>query len=222
MSKRNIWTVDPYVYEATASGLNLYDLASLSLINYVSISGGVNSVWANTQDVYVATTASGIYKCSVTTVTGVGAAFTVYKEYPDITHNQVDYIHGSTSYLCAVTLSGVDRYKLSDGTRVYEVVDSADKCYQMNNGDYYYSVNDVLTAELHAVYEPTGGYVYESGEFFTETGANYINDIFVTEGTSNYGGANVIFLATVSGAYVLEERRGSENSCSKSIYLLDT
>lgn len=143
--KRNIWTLDPYVYKATASGVNVYDLASESLINYVPITpSGVNSVWSNEQYVYIATTESGIYRCSVSTISGASATFYEYKNYPNITSNTVNYLHGNGNYLCATTISGVDRYKFSDGSRTFDVIEHTFKCYQTSIGDYYYIVNPLF------------------------------------------------------------------------------
>ena len=219
--KRNIWTVDPYVYQATSSGLNVHDLSSEALINFISFAGGVNSVWANDQYVYIATTVSGIYRSTVTTITGTSAAFNPYKTYPDITDNEVNYLHGNGDFLCASTVSGVDRYRISDGYRVSESGTDAQKCYQTSVGDYYYAVNLTDSTELHAVYSGGGGYTYTSGPENIIVSTS-IADIYVTEGTSRYDAANVIFLATSSGAYVIEEKRGNEDNCEKRIYLLDT
>ncbi len=139
--RRNIWTVDPNVYKATSIGLGVYDLASEALINFVTFSGGVNAVWANDQYVYVATSASGVYRCTVSTVTGTLTVFSAYKSYPDITNDNVSYVHGNGNYLCATTISGVDRYRFSDSQRVSEAASLPAKCYQTTNGDYYYVVN---------------------------------------------------------------------------------
>ena len=217
MPHRNIWTVDPYVYKASSTGLKVFDLASEALVNSITVSGGVNSVWANSSYVYIATTNSGVYYCTTAAAAVSGTTFTPYKTYPNITNNEVNYLHGKGNYLCVSTASGVDRYRLSDGDRAYESAASPEKCFQTSNGDYYYYINS-SPAELHAVYSGSG-YVYEASEG-NVVGEVIFNDIYVTENTSTYGG-NVLFLATSSGGYVVEEKRGDESNCRKRIYYLD-
>lgn len=135
---RNIWSVDPYVYKATASGLEVYDLASESLVSFTAVSGGINSVWANSQYVYVATTNSGIFRSTVSS--GV-PNFSVYKSFPNITSDSVNYIHGNGDYLCAATISGVDRYTISTSAHSYVNRTYVNKCFQTTGGDYYYYTN---------------------------------------------------------------------------------
>lgn len=214
---RNIWSLDPYVYKATASGLEVYDLASESLLTFTFFAGGINSVWANSQHIYVATTNSGIYR---STASGT-PSFSVYKEVPNITHNTVNYLHGAGDYLCATTESGVDRYTLSSASRETTTVSGPYKCFQTSVGDYYYVVNTTDPSTLlYAVYSGGGGHEYTSQDILE--GFPTINDLYVTVGTSIYDSANVIFLATVSGAVVLEERRGNEANLRKRIYLIET
>ena len=215
-----MWTLDPYVFKASSEGLKVFDLASESLIQLAEFTGGINSVWANDQHVYVATTNSGIYRALLTTVTGT-IVFESYKSWPNITQNQVNYLHGNGDYLLATTLSGVDRYKISTDDHDYVFVDDATKCYQATTGDYYYIVSPNSSSDsLHTVYETGGGYIYGTDQqiIITATG---INDIYVTEGTSIYGG-NLIFLATTFGAYLIEEKRADEENCRKKIYLIET
>lgn len=138
----NIWTVAPYVYKATTSGLEVYDYTSEALINY-AYPAGANAVWANSQYIYIATTNSGVARCPVNSVSGT-MVFSTYKQYPDITANEVLYIHGGGDYLCASTVSGVDRYKVSTDTRISTTVSGVSKCFQTSVGDYYFVVNPVI------------------------------------------------------------------------------
>jgi hypothetical protein len=138
--KRNIWFKDPYIYKATASGVNIYNATSQSLIKRTTFPSGANSVWANDSHFYIGTSISGVYRCLINTISGT-PVFEKYKSYPDITANNVNYLHGRGDYLCTATVSGVDRYKLSDDTRIYTNKDYVSKCFQTSNGDYYYVVN---------------------------------------------------------------------------------
>jgi hypothetical protein len=138
--KRNSWFADPYMYKATTSGVSIYSTDSITLLNNVFFPYGANSVWANDSYLYMATSVSGIYRCPISTISGT-LSFEEYKSYPNITANDVNYIHGSGDFLCAATISGVDRYKLSSGEREYTNENYVTKCFQLSNGDYYYVVN---------------------------------------------------------------------------------
>lgn len=138
--KRNIWYKDPYIYKATASGVSIYNPTSQALIKRTAFPSGVNSVWSDENHLYIATSVSGVYRCPVITISGT-MTFEKYKSYPDITDNNVKYLHGCGDYLCTATVSGVDRYRLSDGARTYTIKDRVSKCFQTSNGDYYYVVN---------------------------------------------------------------------------------
>jgi hypothetical protein len=78
-----------------------------------------------------------------------------------------------------------------------------------------------FVARLYAIYSDSSSYIYTSGldEIIQ---ASHINDIYVTEGTSQYGNGNVLFLATDLGAVVIEERRGDEINSRFKYYRLDT
>jgi hypothetical protein len=138
--KKNIWFKSPYVYKPTTSGVNVYDLSSETLVKTILFSNETNSVWANDDYLYIATSNSGIYRCAINTISGT-PIIEEYKNLPDITSNTVNYIHGNGDYLCTATTSGVDRYKLSDDTREYTTQNYVTKCFQTTNGDYYYVVN---------------------------------------------------------------------------------
>jgi len=138
--KRNIWARAPYIYKATASGVDIFDIETASLLNNIYFLDGANSVWANDDYVYIGTSTSGIYRCPVNSIDS-SPYFEEYKSYPNITDNHVNYLHGKGDYLCAATSSGVDRYRLSDEDRKYVIKDNVTKCFQTSNGDYYYIAN---------------------------------------------------------------------------------
>ena len=88
---------------------------------------------------------------------------------------------------------------------------------------YIYNVYNVLDVKpaLNAVYNTTSDwttpdYVYDDQLLYIE----HVNDIYVTESTSQYIGDNVIFLGTDNGVHVIEERKGNEeNSRIKRFYI---
>lgn len=143
---RNIWTVKPYVYKSTSSGVGIYDVDTSVLVNFIPVSGGSNSVWANNEYLYSATT-SGIYRCTVSGIELETILYT-YKSYPELTANNVLYLHGKGDYLCSVTESGVDRYNTKSDSRYYITTDIAEKCFQTSDGCFYYYENSNIDTDV--------------------------------------------------------------------------
>jgi hypothetical protein len=85
---------------------------------------------------------------------------------------------------------------------------------------------DKITGKLHAIYDNTVnwdedsvGYSYDIMNTIDQN-VYCLNDVYVTENTSEYNNDSVIFLGTNFGAVVIEERKGDEiNSRAKRYYL---
>lgn len=197
-----------YVYAATSDGLDIYDLDSESRYAYTSYSGGFKTVWSSTDTVYLGTTNSGIKYLDKTTISGsVIAPYDLsthlgdFKKEPNITSNNIKYIHGNDDQLLCCTDAGVDYYKLgSQGFRSYTELAGADKCF-MSTQSAYYTVSGTETWELNRVdvmlcdwEEPSHAYVTGSG--ILEQGIG-INDIYAT--------SNNLFVSTTSGVYIIDE-----------------
>lgn len=214
----NLSTNSYNIFYSTASGVQVYDLSG-GYIAFVP-QPATSSIWASDTNVYIGTTNSGIFYIPMSSISGsVYDDLYVYKAEPDVTDNNIMYLAGAGEYLCATTISGVDQYNTVSGTRIYTSVSGAYKCFQTTTGEFYYAIAD----ELNAVYIPAEGnwsvpdYVYDDTILLN---SGNINDIHVTEGTSTYGGDNVIFLATSNGAHIIEERKGNEaNSRTKRYFL---
>ncbi len=135
-------------------------------------------------------------------------------EYADgkISETRVSRTDRSNAWLKA-TISTLNDDLISFKRIIYN-----SKCFQTTTGEFYYSIG----SNLNAVYSTTSDwvtpdYVYDD-TILLDSGN--INDIHVTEGTSIYGGDNVIFLATSNGAHIIEERKGDEaNSRTKRYFL---
>lgn len=216
----NTWTNTPFIYKSTVSGVNVYDLETTSLLEFIEYEN-TSCVWANNEYMYLATSVSGIYRCDVSTVTGT-STLVPYKQYPEITNNYVYYIHGNGDYLCVTTLSGVDHYNLTTGSGIYTTLSGVDKCFQTDRGEFYYSYNPSdADKELHVVYDNTNNWVRETlGHIYVTE--KHINDIYITEKTSRYNDGNVLFLATTSGAVIIEENPGNEENSNFKYYLINT
>lgn len=139
--KKNIWAREPYIYKITTSGINILDKESTDFIKCVNTDTEINSVWVNDSHIFLATY-SGIYRCSSDILTS--QEIEQYKTHPYITSDCVEYLHGNGDYLCAVTSSGIDSYDLMTGDRVYLWSFHLSKCFQMDNGDFYYTKNPFL------------------------------------------------------------------------------
>ena len=195
--KRNIWYRDPYVFKASIDGVAIYNVDSEIMVNQVALTDGANSVWANDDYFYMATSISGIYRCPMDTISG-SLTPEIYKIFPNITNNNVGYIHGNGDYICAITVSGVDRYRLSDGDREYATIDNASKCFQMQNGDYYFTVNSFydVTGLDDNIYKWNYGRVVEFSTPIPEDDYQFVFEIPKTQPDDVYfqsqdGGADV-------------------------------
>ena len=217
----NVWTNDPFIYKATTSGINVYDLEATNLLNFIDYENA-SGVWADDDYMYMATSVSGIYRCDVSTVTGT-ANLEPYKQYPDITDNYVYYIHGGGDYLCATTVAGVDHYNLTTGSGIHTTLSGTSKCFQTARGEFYYSYGPHgFCKELHIVYDNTNDWSRETVGCIYTTGINVINDLHITEKTSRYDEGNVIFLATNDGVTVIEEKPGDEENNNYKYYYINT
>jgi len=140
----NIWTTDDYVYQSTVSGVNVYDNETEEMLWLVGYAAGVNSVWADSTYLYIGTTNSGIYRCSVSTISGVQDTHQYLSE-PDITNNLINYVHGADKYICVSTVSGVDHINMNTTARSYTDLDyGSSKCHQTSTGRFYYLQNDYM------------------------------------------------------------------------------
>jgi hypothetical protein len=222
---RNIWSTTSYVFKSTASGVNIYNTSTELLTHRIVWLDGTSAVWADNDYLYFGTTSSGIYRIATTSISGsfdLTSYIGLYKAHPDITSNNINYLHGGGSYICVTTDSGVDHFKLNaPHNRIYTIVSGTGKCYQTTTGRFYY----VLADSLNVMYDNSSNWVtpdysYNVGAGIVPAGIS-INDVYITEGTSQYSGTdNVIFIATTAGAVVIEERKNDElNSRFKYYYL---
>lgn len=209
MSNRNVWINEPYVYGATTSGVDVYSSATESKVAEVFYITGANSVWADDNYLYMATTESGIWRLSVSSISGtfnLTPYLVEYKKYPNLTDNNVGYIHGAGEFLCATTASGVDHFNTISGTRIYTTsVSNPTKCAQTSSGEFYY-----VDSNLEAVYDYTSNWSsadhsYVKGDIIP-AGVT-INDLAIVEGTKN-----LLLIATTEGAVVIEENKYDEGN----------
>ena len=215
MTDRNIWTQEPYVYRATSSGVDIYNINTEMRIAAADYTDGINSVWANDTYLYIATSNSGILWLPVSSVSGtydLTNQLSIYRGYPNITDNDVTYLHGNGNYLCVTTAAGVDNINLTTNSGIYTTISGANKCHQAADGTFYYIKN-----KLRVMYNNTSNwtspdYTYPSGGIIPADIT--INDIYIADGTPN-----ILLIATSSGVVVIEEQQGNEsNSRFKHFY----
>jgi len=216
---KQIWTDDDYVYAATTSGLNIIDLDSGLLYARATYLEGLNSVWSDDEIIYLATTDSGIKVIDKTCISGstvspyeLSICLIDYLNVPDLLSNEVRYIHGNGQHLAICTASGINYWSpdIYHG-RLKCYISTAHKVFITSTGKIYYTtwsgVGDVWKINIKQTNgldwsEPDN--YYQTGTFLINTGVT-INDIFVTEGTSETGASNTIFVATSSGVFLIDE-----------------
>ena len=208
----NIWTQGTFTFKNTTSGIDVFNTAGVPLLLGTVSYPNTSSVWANGNYLYIGTTNSGVLRSPMSSISGsVYNNFDVYKIYPDISNNHVNYTHGDGNYLCVATISGAHIFDLTTGSGIYSNTSIvADKCYQLADRTSYYIYDD----KLETVYNDDSTYVYSGGDDIIPT-ISGMNDIYVVSGTNN-----LILLATTDGAVVIEERKGNEvNSRFKYFYI---
>lgn len=209
MSNRNVWINEPYIYGATTSGVNIYSSVSESQVAEIIYPPGINSVWANDDYLYMASPDSGILRLAVTNISGnynVTPFIVGYKNFPNLTSDYVNYLHGAGDFLCATTASGVDHFNTISGTRIYTTtVSNPTKCAQSSSGEFYYVDNNLKVVYDYEHSWSAPDYTYVKGDIIP-AGVT-INDLALVEGTSN-----LLLLATTDGAVVIEEKRNDEEN----------
>lgn len=210
---KQIWTDENYVYAATTDGLNIIDLESELAYAHITYSDGFNSVWADSNKVYLSTPASGVKYIEKTCIIGsvddpyeLVVCLKDYLSEPEILSNQVRYIHGNGAFMIVSTASGVNVLQPGDNRNTKTKL--ARKCFITSTGKFYYLTYDGSKWTVNIVNSPNHDWTapdksFESGTYLI--GNVDVLDIFVTEGTSETGASNTIFLATTSGVYVIDE-----------------
>jgi len=212
-----IWKDNNYVYAVTTSGLDVIEIASEQKIAYIEHSFGFNSVWANDDVVFLGTTLSGIKYIEKTCISGTALTpenlvgyLTKYIPPYGITSQDIRYIHGNNDYMMWCTDLGVDVYKVEPyGYRSTTTTSGARKCFITSTGKFYYTSVSGNVWCLNRVNKPlwdwtTPDYIYSTGEDILLAGIE-INDIFATEGTAANNIDNTVFIATISGVYIIDE-----------------
>jgi hypothetical protein len=214
---KQIWTDGNYVYAATTDGLNIIDLLSELAYAHITYKGGFNSVWADDNKVYLATSTSGVKYIDKACISGstnspyeLAVCLRDYLNEPDILSNQVRYIHGNNSHMIMSTASGINYrgpdlyYQKAEGfTKLSR------KVFITSSGRMYYTTWDGTKWRVNVKYANNQNWTepdksYETGTFLISAGVDIL-DIFVTEGTSDSGASNTIFIATTSGIFVIDE-----------------
>jgi hypothetical protein len=213
-----IWTDSDYVYAATSSGLDIYDLASEDKYAYITYEG-FNTVWGNDDRVFVGTSTSGVKYINKTCISGsIVSPYDLYfclndlsdlTYYHELTSDNIRYIHGSDDILCVVTNSGVDVVKLDPQSyRSYSLVSDVRKCF-MTSDKFYYTISGTewsLNRVDSCLWDWTSpDRVYTTGDGIFGAGIK-LNDVYITENTTSDGNNNTIFCSTSSGVYIINEQ----------------
>jgi hypothetical protein len=211
---KQIWSDRTYVYAATTDGLNIIEIESELPYAHLTYSDGFNSVWASTSGVYMATPASGVKYIEKTCISGstispyeLAVCLVDYLNEPDILSDQVRYLHGNNGHMLISTSSGVNY--ISTAQVASTATELAGKVFITASGTMYYVTWSGSTWKINKKTATGSDWtepdkIYETGTYLINSGADIL-DIFVTEGTSDSGVNNTIFVATISGIFVIDE-----------------
>jgi hypothetical protein len=178
---------------------------------------GYVTVWANADRVFIGATNDGVKYLDKSDITydvddpvDISSFITDYLNYPDISSNNMRYLHGNNELLLCITDAGIDVHKM--GTQAYRSTSSesnAHKGFMTSTGRFYYTVSGIDSWAIHILNTclvdwSTPDETYSTGGSILPSGI-VIRDIFVTENTSVDGESNTIFAATSSGVYIIDE-----------------
>ena len=135
--------------------------------------------------------------------------------YSTLTSDYVRYLHGYESTVLVITDTGVDVVKINPQSyRSYTNTSMARKGFMTAAGKFYYTVSDVEWSLDRVDSTQTDwtdtDYSWITGSGILASGVE-LNDIFITESTSQTGAANTLFVSTSSGVYIIDEETESYN-----------
>jgi len=217
---KQIWTDDDYVYAAVSQEFAIIEIESELKYAYSSI--GCNTVWSNDDRVFIGTT-SGIKWLYKTCISGstdspydISNCLNDYNLQYGYSHHNILYLHGySDEWFMFCTPNGVDVYRFEpQGYRSTTSITTAQKCFMTSTGAFYYTTSGTEWA-LHRMNSSTSDWTTPDVSYITGSGifaeGIRLNDLFVTENTSQGGTDNVLFVATSSGVYVIDEEAQNYN-----------
>jgi hypothetical protein len=201
-----------YLYAATNVGLIIIDVDSEQEFARVS-STVCTSVWNSDTLVFMGTTGSGIWALDKSTISSgdLTSSAYQYRSYPNITSDDVKYLHGQSDYLCATTAVGVDFIWISLADWDSRTIDNAYKCFVCSDGKTYFTTSGTPN-KIYRSNVPLGvsstpvEYTCGSGDL---TNVPNVRDIYVTERTSSVETVlwpeNTLFIAASGSAFIFDE-----------------
>ena len=210
-----IWTDETYVYAATSVGLKIVDIETENVVSN-EYSYAYTTVWANNDTIFLGTSESGIKSLDKSFIVP-GEIYTGLIDYvsePDITNNDVKYLHGNYHKLMCCTISGVDIIGLDTHYITHTTITGgAKKCFAAENDKFYYTISGTDNWYLHRLDSNTGDWIIPDHTYTTGvtslSSASGINDIYVTAGTSLAGSEyNTLFVASDYGVHIIDEGTG--------------
>ena len=210
-----IWIDGDYVFAATSSGLDVIDIETEKIVSREQ-SYSYTTVWSNTDTIFLGTNTNGIKYLNKSFIgpAEISTGLCDYASIPDITSNDIKYLHGNYHKLMCCTSLGVDIIELNTHYITHTTISgSAKKCFAAENDKFYYTVSGTNNQYIHRLDSNTGDWITPDHTYTTGVGyltnVSGINDIYVTAGTSLAGSDyNTLFTATDYGAVILDEGTG--------------
>ena len=201
-----------YLYAATNLGLFIVDVETELEVARVS-NTHCTAVWNSDTLVFMGTSNSGIYALDKSTISSgiITDNAYQYKAYPNLTDNDVKYLHGQSDYLCATTAVGVDFIWISLNDWDSNTIADTHKCFVCSDGKTYFTTsgtpNKIYRSNIPlGVGYPAVEYTCGSGDL---TNVPNVNDIYVTEETSStvtmLWPENTLFIAASGSAFIFDE-----------------
>jgi hypothetical protein len=207
----SIFVDDTYVYNSFDKTLQIYVLENQQQLTSIDYDFNITSLYANTGYLFFGTTNSGIYYLDKNILSNfsnsesVYNSTSVYKQYPDITSNSIQHVHGNNDCISFCTAAGLDFFKLEpNGYNSRTTCSGIQHSFLLSERELYYTVSGTEGWSIYKVDPITNWSTISSSAFILsfENMLAPINDISTLKVSNDNQGNIYIFLCTDYGVCV--------------------
>lgn len=196
---KKVFVDDTFIYSITSSGISVIDVSTNQPYYLIPNNGVYNTIWGDNNYVFVGSS-GGLF----TFPKYYPELISVYLQYPFISSNDVQHIHGNINRLFCCTSTGLDIIRRDSHYVTHCLISETTKCFVTPENEYYYLVGNTVNKLFGNSSDwsvPDLLYTTSSGFL---SGVSEITDIHVTSNTST-SGSNTLFVSTNSGIYIYDE-----------------
>lgn len=199
-----------YAYSSYDNILDIYNIATQIKLASLEYNYYITSIFANNNNVFFGAKDAGVYSLNKDVLSNFSSnedlynATYLYKEYPDITCNHINFIHGNDACVSFCTTSGVDYFKLEpNGYRSYTNCSGSNDCFLLSERELFYTVSESTGYYICKV-DPISN--WEIIEPFISTNNNFLFSVTIITALKvikNLLGETIVFISTDNGVGIL-------------------